>query len=103
MNTAAFIDLVVKSTGISSEICKKVVEATFTELQTQVSGKGQDVNIRNFGKFKQRIVPAGKRIVAGKYVDVPEDCKVQFVAPKIRSNPDEKPLNDFDKLRDVFK
>ena len=51
MNKQEMISVLSKKTAISKEKCEKVIDE-FKNLILEVCKKGEEVSLRNFGKFK---------------------------------------------------
>ena len=51
MNKQEMMATLAKKTNLSKEKCEKVIDE-FKKVILEVCGKGEEVNIRNFGRFK---------------------------------------------------
>ncbi len=83
MNRNDFIQAVASREGFAVQDCTQIIDAALEVVAMSMSS-GEEINLRNFGKFIPSISPATTRRnpQTGGSVDVPEKIRVKFVPSK---------------------
>jgi DNA-binding protein HU-beta len=83
MNQAELSDIVATSLGLSKADGKKAVDAVFAAI-TDAAGKGEEVSVNGFGKFKVKESAAreGRNPSTGETIQIAASKKLGFSAAK---------------------
>ncbi len=83
MNHADLSDSVARSLGLSKADGKKAVDAVFAAI-TDAAGKGEEVSVNGFGKFKVKESAAreGRNPSTGETIQIAASKKLGFSAAK---------------------
>lgn len=79
MTRTEFTKIVARRYHMTNDTTKAWVEAIFSTLG-EILASGEDVNIRNFGVFRQRTTrpKVGRNIVNGEAIYIPEHRRIRF-------------------------
>lgn len=82
MNKYELVSAVAEKTGLTKNDVNKVIDAIQPVIIEECVDKGGEVNLPQFGKFKQKVNPARKGInpLTKKPMDVPESHALRFQA-----------------------
>ncbi|WP_336973806.1 HU family DNA-binding protein [Sphingobium aromaticiconvertens] len=82
MNSSELIDAVASATGTTKADAKKIIDATFGAIGD--AGKGEEVAVNGFGKFKLKLNGAreGKNPRTGEPLSIPASKGLGFSAAK---------------------
>ncbi|KQN07129.1 integration host factor [Sphingobium sp. Leaf26] len=83
MNSSELVDAVASATGTTKAEAKKIIDATFGAIGDAV-GKGEEVAVNGFGKFKLKLNAAreGKNPRTGEPLSIPASKGLGFSAAK---------------------
>lgn len=83
MNSSELIDAVASATGTTKADAKKIIDATFGAIGDAV-GKGEEVAVNGFGKFKLKLNAAreGKNPRTGEPLSIAASKGLGFSAAK---------------------
>ena len=83
MNTTDLIDAVAAKTGATKAAARQLVDGVFGAI-ANAAGKGDEVSINGFGKFKVKASPArdGRNPSTGETIKIRASKKLTFAAAK---------------------
>ncbi len=83
MNSSELVEAVAAATGATKADAKKIIDATFGTIGDAV-GKGEEVAVNGFGKFKLKLNAArdGKNPRTGEPLAIPASKGLGFSAAK---------------------